>query len=92
MKYIIFESSLKGIFPVVFPDVVDHSFIASSVRERYPGVKATSAGFCTVGIWQHGQDEARITVSAWGRSITLKLRSHPDDVAVLEQLLSRNGL
>lgn len=56
-----FESS-KGEFPIVFPEHIEHSFIAHCVKSVYPSIKLTSAGFCNhLG-------------NVWGHSVSLKLK------------------
>lgn len=74
-----FESPGEGIYPIVFPDMVGHDFIASCIQSRYPGIKPTSAGFCQVNDG---------FVSLWGESTTLKLKSSEDDEYFLKKLFA----
>ena len=75
MKYIIFDSPVNGYFPIIFPEFVDHSFIAQSVHSAYPGVKPISAGFCN----KNG--------NVWGKSVSLKLDSLPEDAYYIKKCL-----
>lgn len=65
MKYVIFEEPSGVEYPIVFPDLVKHDFIVQCVNTAYPGIKPISAGFCNV------------SGEAWGKSISLNMKSRP---------------
>jgi len=75
MKYIMFDPPCGAMFPVVFPEHIDHSMIASSIQSQYPGIKPISAGFC---------DQAG---TAWGKSVTLNLSWGVGDRNILRRMM-----
>jgi hypothetical protein len=81
MKYVMFESPVEGIFPIVFPEAIDHNLFVRSLAAVYPGIKPTSAGFCSIS------DFSDHEVSVWGKSVTLNLQSQPDDAFFLKKLM-----
>jgi hypothetical protein len=83
MKYVMFESPVEGIFPIVFPIAIDHNLFVQGMRATYPGIVPTSAGFCSIGT----DDAEKPKVFVWGESVGLKLKSQPDDAIFLEKLL-----
>lgn len=87
MKYIIFESNLLGVFPIVFPQHLDHSLVANGVCQTHPGIKATSAGFAHFVPVVH--DSWQVVVS--GESATLNLKPQPSDENLLTLLLVRSS-
>lgn len=82
MKYIIFDSPSNGIFPVVFPEMIDHSMIACSIRTQYPGIKVISAGFCS---YSNVDNQAYV----WGGSVSLQMQSNvKEDVCWLTKFFN----
>ena len=80
MKYVMFEEPSGIRYPIVFSELINHSTIVRGMHSQYPGIKPISAGFCN----RHGQ--------AWGKSVTLDLKSNvdpsgpPDDVYYLKKM------
>jgi hypothetical protein len=69
------EDRLHGTWPVLFPDLVGHDAIGSALTAAYPGIKLTSAGFCTA------------KGNVYGESVTIKLKSFPEDALWIRQTL-----
>ena len=78
MKYIIFSSPSKGEFPILFPEAIEHSFIAQCVNAEYPGIKPVSAGFCEVSLSE---------VGLYGKSVSLNLSPRHEDYYLIEQAI-----
>lgn len=72
-KYIIFDDERLEI-PIIFPMHVQHCDMAHMFR----GVNVLSAGFVQL---QEGQ------LVAFGESLTLKIKSRPEDTALLQKIL-----
>jgi hypothetical protein len=75
MKYIMCESPVEGMFPVLFPEVIGHDTIKIAMTTTYPGIKVTSAGFCT------------LAGNVYGESISLKLKAYPEDAYWIRKTL-----
>lgn len=76
MKYIVFD--IKDLpTPIIFPEYVQHKTIKCLMPEYY---KPLSAGFCQI-------DTQNKTVSVWGGSVSLDLKSDPDDTYWLTKLI-----
>ena len=83
MKYIIFES--KGfLFPVIFPDIVNHCDVQIVVKgEKREIPKPISAGFFSI---------IKAGVKAFGESESLKLKSNPNrDANLIGSLITNHG-
>ncbi len=44
-KYIIFESPVSGLQPIVFSLALTHGDIYSAIKTKWPGIEIVSAGF-----------------------------------------------
>ncbi len=75
MKYIMCESHVTGIFPVAFPEHIDHNMIAASIHKEWPGIKITSAGHCT----SEG--------TTYGASTILRLQPAEGDSVFIRQMM-----
>lgn len=86
MKYVMFD--VDGIdVPVVFPEVIQHY---QMVVNTIWGSKVTpvSAGKITMTVFKEfdhrrGVEETSIEVQAYGESISLELKSRPEDSDIL---------
>lgn len=61
MKYIMFETTEGGKFPVIFPDHVPHIMMAAALRaiDEKTGPRPVSAGFISIGNCDvHGESES----------------------------------
>lgn len=69
MKYVIIDDNL----PVIFHSGLTHSDVARGLGE------VTSAGFCDIyaGLDEGGGEE--VSVSCYGDSFSLKIKSKPED-------------
>ena len=81
LKYII----LDGVIPVIFPEGVEHSQIASGTN-----MEVTSAGFVSlVPISSSKERPAKINATVSGESITLDKKSQGDkDNSIIERVLN----
>lgn len=73
--------------PVIFPEVLNHSDVASALQFRDPylrGCPVASAGFLNV------THDGRI--ACHGRSESLGIGSHPDDARIIETYNYLHGL
>jgi hypothetical protein len=75
IKYVIFDVNQ----PVLVGDYAQHS----DVRLKYRG-EPTSAGFCAFS-WN--EEKCDWDVNVWGESVSLNLKSHPDDAKAIARLL-----
>lgn len=75
MKYVMFEEKSGMVWPVLFPEMIDHSEINEAVTS-VRNCKAISAGF--VGT----------SGSPYGGSVSLKIKSSSEDKFYLNQLLN----
>lgn len=75
-KYIMCEDGMHGIWPIIFPEHVGHHEIETAITTAYPGVKVTSAGFCT------------LAGNVYGESVTLKLKALSEDAFWIRKTLS----
>jgi hypothetical protein len=71
MKYIIVRDREEKESGIVFPDRLIHREVARI--HSASGTRVVSAGFCTIG------DQVR----AWGESESMKMKSRPEDAAIL---------
>ena len=62
--------------PILFSELDDHASIAANKE-------VVAAGFCSIGYL-----DGKITVQCWGRSISLKLASRPEDELIIEKMFS----
>ena len=74
IKYIIYEDC----FPVLFSEANKHSDFRT-------GQEITSAGFCSVFF-----ENEKICVKVYGESISLKLKSKPEDAELIERLFEKS--
>lgn len=74
MKYIIFENTLNGEYPVVFPDFLSHRDIIIKIKDI-----PISAGSCELF-------EDRFYCKGYSESLKLKSRIEKDDI-ILNMLL-----
>ena len=74
-KYVIVEIAALEL-PIVFNPLFDHAEIAGSH-------KVVSAGFCHVC-------ENTGNYSVWGKSVSLKLESRPEDADILDNWLEKD--
>lgn len=74
MKYVIVEKSCLEL-PIIFPDVIEHGMFQNVI----------SAGFCKIGIGNN-----RLTVSCWGKSSSLGVKSRAGDSQILEKEINRD--
>jgi len=82
LKYVVFDHTM----PVVFGEYFQHS----DVRGR--GIP-TSAGFCSIREIDTPENSANpcvrmLKVSCYGESISLKLKSSPEDERLIERMLN----
>jgi len=78
-KYIIFVNAAMMELPVIFNPIIDHCVV------KLDGFKPISAGFCSLN-----KLEENISYSIWGESISLKLKSRPEDREILNKYLEYN--
>lgn len=77
MKYIVIKE--QGVeLPILFPEVLNHALIANWVNKDFPKPKCISAGFAKANT---------AGASVWGESVTLKLKSRPEDADLIEHIL-----
>ena len=77
IKYVIIDYCL----PILFSEGHQHAKFANIG-------KATSAGFCSFYNEEDGSEDAGWHVSCWGESISLKIKSEPEnDAAIIKRLL-----
>ena len=88
IKYIILNDEI----PILFPDFVNHSYMA----ERFSCDKITSAGFVQlvvekvkITLGTKICDYDQITPHAYGESVTLKLKSNPERDSNLMKFMFR---
>lgn len=80
-KYII-VSVLGHAVPILFSSLISHNhFLACFCKELI-----VSAGF--FGLHSHQADYDYHFVSIWGGSISLNLKSQPEDVKIIEKFLN----
>jgi hypothetical protein len=78
-KYVIVEHEDMGIpIPVLLPSVLEHKMAARAGRQG----KAISAGFCAI-------DTATGVISVWGESVSLGIKSRPEDAEALRMWFLR---
>lgn len=85
LKYIIFDGAL----PVVFGEYFKHSDVVIN-----NGSEPTSAGFCFIKeavVINNDISTKRVTVTCFGESTSLKLKSLPSDNKMIEKLFSHNS-
>ena len=75
-KYIILDNELET--PIVFSPLLQRDAVAA-------GKKVLSAGFCLLSSHGDGQID---TWSIWGESVSLKVKSRPEDEYILNNYLS----
>lgn len=75
LKYVIIDDC----FPIIFGEAHKHSDFS---RNRLG--KPTSAGFCHI----HQAGEEGMTVSCFGKSVSLEIESQPGDAQIIEKLLN----
>ncbi len=80
-KYIIFDNGTFE-YPIVFSPLIEHDTVKS------PG-KAVAAGFCICEL-QCGAEikSMKIVWDTWGKSISLDLKSRPEDSKILNNMLA----
>jgi hypothetical protein len=78
MKYIMCESPMEDMFPVLFPEHVGHAMMRNAIHTTYPGIKIVSAGFCTSA------------GNVYGESVSLRLKSSPKDAYWIRKTLDVN--
>jgi len=81
-KYVIFTIDGVSEFPMLFPSFVEHS----SVAEMF-GHKAVSAGMFEVYAEPTEEDDKDISVWAGNKSVTLGIKSRPEDAAIIKRIL-----
>ena len=76
-------------FPVIFPYGIPHNEVSRGIS-----MKPTSAGFVDINAevkedstWPEG--EATISISAYGESVGLELKSNSEDGAIIQRLLNK---
>lgn len=74
----------QGIFPLTFPDHIQHDLIGMALT-KYPAIKATSAGFYHT---LHSGEELKVITC--GESISLKLKSYSEDAYWIKKYLFNN--
>jgi hypothetical protein len=73
-KYIVFDERKV----IVFPEMMEHAAIA----RKFENWKPTSAGFVSFGVDADGE----VQLSGYGESVSLRLKSVPDDTHLLTRL------
>jgi hypothetical protein len=71
MKYVVIVDQFGTEQPIVFSEVLNHSIFTA-------GRVVVAAGFC-----KFQGSRAKV----WGESVSLKLKSRPEDVDLLERML-----
>lgn len=82
-KYIIVKTEHGCEVAIVFDPMLDHSAVAGSR-------KVLSAGFCSFGIGQVDTGIGAydtVVINVWGESVTLGIKSNPDDTRLLARSL-----
>ena len=74
MKYVIVEFDGFS-FPFTFPEIPNHFDVANALSSHRLGGKIISAGFC----WFN---ENKNTWVCYGESVSLKMKSRPEDVKI----------
>jgi len=82
-KYIIKE--VRGIeVAIMFSHLISHCDIGTKGEGRG---KIISAGFFGASAAPTEEDDKDIDVGVWGKSITLKIESRPEDAALIKRVL-----
>lgn len=76
VKYIIIDD----ISPILFSEMETHAKVAAMAAGR----PITSAGFCSLFFVEEGH----IAANVYGESVSLKLKSDPEDAALIERMFS----
>ena len=79
-KYIIFERPDGLQYPMLFPD---HFINHNEVKVNYD--KPVAAGKFSLGIG----DDGNASISVYGESVSLKLKSNPDDAKFIMKQLGK---
>lgn len=82
MKYIIIQIQ-SCLVPVIFSDLIDHS----NFLKCYCKSSIVSAGFFK--FYPDPDKRSYRYVEVYGQSVTLKIKSHPEDRLILEVFLNR---
>lgn len=75
MKYIVLKWGEDDEFPIFFSDLMTHKDMHNLLCCR----PIVSAGFCQVLI----DNDGNRTVAAWGESVSLNIKSRPEDSELL---------
>ena len=84
-KYIIIDldgSGFRGT-PILFHNMISHDTFLSIYKKD----RIMSAGFFMVGAEPSEKDDKDISVSVWGKSVTLGIKSREEDSELIEKLL-----
>jgi hypothetical protein len=82
-KYIINE--IRGIeVAIMFNPLISHDAIGTCHGDRG---KTISAGFFGASAAPTDEDSRAISVSVWGKSVTLKMDSRPEDEELIKKVL-----
>jgi hypothetical protein len=75
LKYVMVDDSC----PILFGEYFKHSDFSNI------GNKITSAGFCNVR-----EVDGEMDVSVWGESVSLKIKSIPDDACFIKMMFNKS--
>jgi len=76
-KYVIINNT----FPILFGEAHKHSEFANCSVGASLG-RATSAGFCSISV-----EDGKMSVSTFGESVSLFLRSNKEDAEIISRML-----
>ena len=81
-KYIVMDTSMGGMLPVVFCEIMSHASVAAALQ-RVEGGDVVGAGFCQINAEGH--------YVCYGESTSLQIKSRNDvDSKVLNKMLGVN--
>ncbi len=85
-KYIIKELENGHEVAILFDPLISHCDIGTCKNSRG---KTISAGFFDVAAVPTEEDPNGISVGVWGKSVTLKLESRPEDEELIKRVLRK---
>jgi len=80
MKYIMFEEPSGIRWPLMFPEIVQHSDIARAINSETPGIKPVSAGFFSML-----KTEGENVYLTHGKSVSMGLDAKAEDAEEIKK-------
>lgn len=81
-KYVVAKNHYDCEFGICFDSTLAHNYVGR-------GMDIVSAGFFCVDGHPTENDVADISVSVWGKSVSLKKTSRPEDAKILKKFLRK---